>query len=71
MGGQSRYKVRMFNTNYRVTTEVPGEKLETVFGSDVLDEALKQYKIVAAGTMDRIVYLMQGTRIMRRSDRPD
>lgn len=67
MGGQSRYKARMFDHNYRVV--LAGEKDELVAGCETLDEAEAAYRLAVASHPDRVVHLIQRARIVRRSDR--
>lgn len=71
MGGQSRYKVSMFDHQWRVllVDEAEIAKPELVFGTDVLAEALAAYDKAVAEHPARLVQLRQGTRIVRRSDR--
>lgn len=70
MGGQSRYKARMFDHNWRVllVDEADIVKPELVFGTDVFDDALTAYDKAVKDHPDRIVQLRQRSRIVKRSD---
>lgn len=66
MGGQTRYKVPMFDTTYRVVKKAE-PKDQTLFGSNDFAEATAEYEKLLK-TTDGVLYLMHRARIVRRSD---
>jgi hypothetical protein len=73
MGGQSRYKVSMFDHQWRVllVDEAEIAKPELVFGTEVFEYAVAAYDAAVKDNPGRLVQLRQRSRIVRRSDRPD
>lgn len=67
MGGQSRYKVPMFDHNYRVV--LAGDRDELIAGCETLDEAEAAYRLAVADHPGRVVHLIQRARIVRSSER--
>ena len=68
MGGQRRYKVPMFDTNYRVLRILPDDKEELLFSSNVFKDAEAEYKRLSVNTTDTI-FFMHRTLIVKRNDR--
>lgn len=67
MGGQSRYKVPMFDHQWRVLfADLPKDEL--IFGSDEFALALPEYDKAVKANPGRLIQLCQRSRIVRRSD---
>lgn len=67
--GRSRYRVKMFETQFRVLIESKSnDKDLLLLGTNDLAEANAAFEIAVSNNPGRTVMVMDGARIMRKSE---